>query len=188
MARQSYQDLFAVAVASGTPVANTTTETALFPAIAIPANVLADAKTFRLTALGQYSNTGTPTMLFSARLGDVGDITDTLICKSPAITTPSGVTACLWKVEIYLTVRSNGATGTLMGNGTATVHAAVAGTVASATGAASVQPMTAGGVTTPATITENFTIANYITLTLTWSAMSASNTATGLNLTLEQLN
>ena len=185
MARQAFVDLLDKATASGTAVANTAAETILFPTYSIPTNYLQDGRTLVFVAYGQYSNTGTPTMVFSLRLGGVAG---TLICKSPAITTPSGVTAAVWKVEVFMTVRSNGATGTIMGNGTSTVFAAVAGTVGSATGAAAVQPMTAGGVTTPAVATVDFTAAQAFALTLTWSAADASNTATGLNQGLLALN
>lgn len=185
MSRQFWQELITWATASGTAVANTTTETILFPNVTIPANYLQDGRSLRLTAYGQYSTTGTPTMLFSLRWGGSSG---TLIAKTAAITTPSGVTAAMWKVELILTVRSNGSSGTVMCNGECAVYAAVAPTVASATGAAAVTPMTNGGVITPAVATLDLTADTALALTLTWSAASASNTATGLNYLLESLN
>lgn len=185
MSRQFWSETVAAATASGTAVASTTAETILFPNITIPANYMQDGRSLRLVAFGQYSNTGTPTLLFTVRWGGVAG---TLLCKSAACTTPSGVTAALWKVEVYMTVRSNGATGTVMANGEASVYAAVAGTVASATGEGLVTPMTAGGVVTPATATCDFTADTALALTVTWGTSSASNTTTGLNYYLEALN
>jgi hypothetical protein len=186
MSRQFWNEGLVWTTADATAVANTTTETTLFSAPTIPANYLQDGRTLRLTAYGKYSTTGTPTMIFTLRYGTAtGGV---VICKTAACTTPTGVTNAMWAVNILLTVRSNGAAGTVMGNGTATVFAAVAGTVASATGEALVTPMTNGGVVTPAAATCDLTADTALTLTLTWSAASASNTATGLNYMLESLN
>lgn len=185
MSRQFWDETVFWATASGTAVANTTTETILFPNVTIPANTMQDGRCLRIKAFGQYSNTGTPTMLFSLRAGGVAG---TLLCKTAACTTPSGVTAACWDLEVLVQTRSNGASGTVMANGVCRVYAAVAGTVASATGEGLVTPMTAGGVVTPATATYDLTADSAYSLTLTWSAASASNTATGLNYTIELMN
>lgn len=124
-------------------------------------------------------------MIFGIRLGGVAG---TLICKTAACTTPSGVTAAMWDLDVLITTRSNGSSGTVMGNGVARIFAAVAGTVASATGEGLVTPMTNGGVVTPATATVDLTVDEALSITLTWSAASASNTATGLNLIIEAVN
>lgn len=144
-----------------------------------------DGRSLRIRALGQYSNTATPTMIFTLLYGGVAG---TVICKTAACTTPSGITAAMWDLDIIATTRSNGSSGTLMGNGVARVHSAVAGTVGSATGEALVTPMTAGGVITPAVATVDLTVDWALSLALTWSASSASNTATGLNYVIESLN
>lgn len=185
MSRQFWEETLAWATASGTAVANTTTETILFPNVTIPANYMQDGRTLRIVAFGQYSNTGTPTMIFGLRWGGVAG---TLICKTAAVTGPSGVTAAGWMMEIFVTVRSNGSAGTVMGNGVAYVFAAVATTVASATGNAATTPMMNGGTVTPAVATVDLTADTALSLTLTWSAASASNTATGLNYYIESMN
>lgn len=185
MSRQYWSETVSWATASGSPVANTTTETILFPNVTIPANFLQDGRSLRIRAFGQYSTTGTPTMIFGLRWGGVAG---TLLCKTAACTTPSGVTAACWDLDITLTTRSNGSAGTVMANGTARVFAAVAGTVASATGEGLVTPMTNGGVVTPAVATVDLTADTALSLTITWSAASASNTTTGLNYVLEALN
>lgn len=185
MSRQFWSETVSWATGSGTPVANTTTETILFPNVTIPANFMQDGRCLRVRAFGQYSTTSTPTMIFTARWGGVSG---TVLCKTAACTTPSGVTAAVWDLDYVLQTRSNGSSGTVMANGTARVFAGVAGTVASTTGEGLVTPMTAGGVITPATASVDLTADTALSLTLTWSAASASNTATGLNYTIEALN
>jgi hypothetical protein len=75
-----------------------------------------------------------------------------------------------------------------MGNGTARMFAAVAGTVASTTGEALVTPMMNGGVVTPAAATVDLTIDKALSLTATWSASSTSHTVTTLNYLITSLN
>lgn len=185
MSKQFWNETLAWATSSGTAVANTTTETIIFPNITIPANYMQDGRTLRIRAFGQYSTTATPTIIFTLRWGGVAG---TVLCKTAACTTPSGVTAAMWDLDIMVQTRSNGSSGTIMANGVARVFAAVAGTVASATGEGLVTPMSAGGVVTPAVATVDLTADTALSLTATWSAASASNTLTGLNYTIEALN
>lgn len=184
MSRQYWVESIWHNTESGVAVANTAAETILFPVITIPAHFLRDGRHLRLTAMGQYSTTATPTIILSIRLGGVAG---TLICKTALCTLPT-ITAGLWRVEVILGVRSNGATGTVMGNGVAYLFAGVAGTVASATGEGLVTPLTNGGVLTPAVATVDFTANQDLVVTATWGAASASNTATGLNLIVEATN
>lgn len=185
MSKQFWSETIAWATASGTAVANTTTETIIHPNVTIPANYMQDGRLLRLRAFGQYSTTATPTLIFSVRWGGVAG---TLLCKTAACTTPSGVTAACYDLDVLIQTRSNGSSGTIMANGVARLFAAVAGTVASATGEGLVTPMTAGGVITPAAVTVDLTADTALSLTATWSAASASNTLTGLNYHIETLN
>lgn len=186
MSRQTWSETLAWATASGSPVTNTTTETILFPNVTIPANYMQDGRLLRLKAFGQWSTgTGPPTVIFSIRWGGVAG---TLICKSATITTIASVTAAPWELEAMLQTRSNGSSGTVMGNGHAILYSGTAPTAASATGAAAVAPMTNGGVLTPAVATLDLTADTALSTTLTWSASSTSHTITGLNYSLESLN
>lgn len=185
MSRQFWEENLTWATSSGTAIASTTTETIIFPNVTIPANYLQDGRCLRVRAFGQYSNTGTPTLIFTVRWGGVSG---TVLCKTAACTTPSGVTAAMWDLDFVIQTRSNGSSGTLMANGTARVFAAVAGTVASATGEGLVTPMSAGGITVPAVATVDLTADTALALTATWSASSASNSLTGLNYTIESMN
>lgn len=187
MSRQFWEETLAWATASGAAVANTTTETILFPNITIPANFLQDGRTLRIRAIGQHSTlgSGTVTLLFGLRWGGVAG---TILCKSAAITQLISLTAAMWEVDIILTTRSNGASGTVMANGTAKVFGATAPTIGSATGAPAVAPMTAGGQITPAVATVDLTADTALSLTVTHGAASASNTVTGLNYLVEAMN
>lgn len=184
MSMQTWEECLLSTTVSGTAVANTTTETIIFPNVTFPANFLYPKRTIHIVAIGQYSTTGTPTLIFTTRWGGVSG---TVLCKTAACTLPT-ITAGLWSLDIYMTVRSEGVSGTVMANGVARVFAGVAGTVASATGEGLVTPMTNGGVLTPAVATIDTTADTAFSVTATWSAASASNTLTGLNYTIEAMN
>ncbi len=186
MALQRWMQAYAWSETSGTAIANTVTETIIFPDVTVRANDInyVGAK-LRLTAAGQYSSTVTPTLTFSMRWGGVAG---TLICKSPAITVGSSVTAALWYLQALLEVRSSGSSGTIIGDGQVIVFSTTAPTVGSATGAPAVSPMANGGAATPATVTANLTADTALSLTATWGTASASNTLTGLHYLLEWVN
>jgi hypothetical protein len=175
MSRQFWQETLAWATSSGTPVANTTTETIIFPNITIPANYLQDGRKLNIRVQGQHSTTATPTLIFRLRWGGVGG---TLICLSPTFTCGSGVTANLWELDLVLQVRSNGSTGTVVVIGCATVQGA---TVPS-------QLMCVGGGATPAATTVDLTADTALSITCQWSAASSSNTLTGWNYDVASLN
>lgn len=185
MSRQFWNEAIVWATSSGSPVASTASETIVFPDVTIPANYMQDGRLLRLRAIGEYSNTGTPTLIFAARWGGVGG---TLLCKTAACTTPSGVAHAMWDLELLLQTQLSGVSGSIMANGIARVHAAVAGTVASATGEGLVTPMTNGGVVTPAAVTLDLTASAALSLTAKWSASDPANTLTGLHYLIEALN
>jgi len=186
MSRQFWAENLAWATADGTPVTNTTTETIVVPDVTIPANYMQDGRCLQVRAFGKWSTgTGPPTIIFTLRWGGVAGV---VICKTAAITTVASVTNAGWDLDMVLTTRSNGSSGTVMGNGTARMFAAVAGTVASTTGEALVTPMMNGGVVTPAAATVDLTIDKALSLTATWSASSTSHTVTTLNYLITSLN
>src|SRR5258708_3038773 len=185
MSRQYWAETISWATASGSPVANTTTETILFPNVTIPANYMQDGRLLRINLIGQYSTTGTPTGQILVRWGGVAG---TLICKTVAVTLGSGVTAALWSADVWLQTRSNGSSGTVMGNGLASYGSALTQAVGSATGAGSTTHLSNGGVLTPGTATLDLTADTALAITWVWGTSSASNTVTGLNYTIESKN
>lgn len=145
MSRQAWVESLHWQVADGTAVANTTTETIIFPDINVPANYLQDGRTLRLTAYGRYSTTGTPTLTFALRWGGVSG---TVIAQSGAITCGSGVTNAMWKLEAIIQVRANGSAGTVFAVGQVSLGEDAAPTVGSATNAPGTSLMGSAGVAT----------------------------------------
>lgn len=187
MPRQLFEECIVWSVADGTAVANTTTETILFPNVTIPANYMQDGRALKLTAYGKYSTTGTPTMVFSIRWGGAAG---TLLAKSTTITGGSGITNAMWMTEAWIQTRTNGATGTLFIHG---LSALGSGLTTPAVGSATAAPgfsflSSAASQITPAAVTVDLTADTALSLTGTWSAASASNTTTGNHYYLESLN
>jgi hypothetical protein len=185
MSRQYWQEALAWAVADGTAIANTTTETIIFPNVTIPANYLADGRILRLTAYGRHSTTGTPTIQFSVRWGGVAG---TLLCQSGTITCGSAVSAAMWRVEVIIVTRANGSSGSLFATGLSTVADDAASTVGSATNTHGADLMGSGGVATPAAVTVDLTADTALSITAKWGTASSSNTLTGHQYLLETLN
>lgn len=177
MSRQFWNETGYWATADATPVANTTTETALFPAFTLPANFLQDGRCLRIVAYGKLSTTGTPTLTFAIRLGGAAG---TLIATTEALTMGSGVANVNWALEAMLQVRSNGATGTVIVFGKCFVHTA-AGTVL-------VNVFGVSGFDAPASVAVDLTVQQDLVVTADWSAASASNTITGMHKTVEVMN
>lgn len=185
MSRQFWQEQISWATASGTAVANTATETILFPNITIPANYLQDGRTIRLRLFGGYGTTATPTITFTIRWGGVSG---TIVCKSGAITTGSGVgggasMTALWSAEIIIQVRSNGSSGTVMVNGEVTLYT-------TGTAAGSSYPMASGstGGTTPVAASCDLTVDTALSVTAAWGTANSANSIQGHNYQLESLN
>lgn len=185
MSRQSWVEVVKNVVADATAIANSVTETILFPNITIPADYLEGRRALRLKFLAKHSTTGTPTLTFELRWGGVAG---TVLCKTGAITCGSGVTNALIEGEIILHVRSDGASGAVLAGGHVTVHGGTAPTVGSATGAPAIAPMTNGGQTVPAAATVDLTADTALSLTAQWGTQSSSNTITGQMEILESLN
>ena len=179
MSKQIWEEPIAWATADGTAVANTTTETAIFPAPTIPANYLADGRTLRLYAAGKLSTTGTPTIGFVIRYGAA--VSGVNLFTSELITTATGSTNTNWSVSAVLTLRSNGSSGTIFCMGDVCVNL-TASTATRLTTSIS-------GFDAPAVSAAcDLTTATVLTLAAVWSAASASNTLTGNIYLLEAVN
>lgn len=188
MSRQSWEETITWATADGAAVANTVTETIIFPNITIPANYMQDGRALKLIVYGRWSNvvTAVPTLTFRVRWGGVSG---TVLIASPAIVTPATATTnAMWQVEATLQTRSNGATGTIFGMGTATMFEDAAATFGTVLNYGVVQPMGSAGVATPAAVTVDLTADTALSITATWSAANAANTLTGHIYTVEALN
>lgn len=190
MSRQFWTECLTWATSDGTSVSNTVTESVIYPNVTIPGNFMQDGRCLRLTAIGKYGTaSATPgvNFIWSVRWGGVSG---TLICKSGALVTPTttALSNGLWDVTVMLQTRSNGSSGTLMGNGWVHLHDTTAQTMRSATNVGAFGPLSNGGQATPAAATVDLTADTALSFTITESAASASNTVTGLNYTIEALN
>ena len=188
MSRQFWEETLSWATANGTAVANTATETILFPNVTIPANYLQDGRALRVIAHGQWGNTVTiaSTLTFRLRWGGVAG---TVICASPAVITPAtATTAAIWSLEAIIQTRSNGSTGTVFTMGTLRLYEDAAATFGTVLNYGVIQPMGSAGVTSPAAVTVDLTADTALSLTVAWDETGAANTITGHIYTIESLN
>lgn len=186
MSMQSWQELIAYATTDGTAVANTTTETIIMPNVILSGNYMQNGRALRYKVAGKWSTTtGTVTHVYRIRWGGVGG---TALAITGTVTLLVSITNGYFEFEVMIQTRSNGTTGTLLVDGVSKTFAATAPTIGSATGAPAIAPMTAGGQTAPAAVTVDLTADTALACTVQHGAASASNTLTGMHLTLESLN
>lgn len=130
-----------------------------------------------IEAQGVFSTTSTPTLIFQVRFGETAGssyLSGTSVGVSAAITTGSGVSNKWWYLYLSLIATSRG-----IGTGNTTLSGA--GYVMSPGGFAApyiypLEPTTPDTATWTSTI--NGAVTQYINVSATWSASSASNTIT----------
>jgi len=192
MSRQFWGESLTWATSSGTAVANTVTETILFPNVTIPANYMQDGRCLRLRGFFAYGTTATPTLIFSVRWGGVAG---TVLAKQAANITTSGVgggasMTAMGSFEIIIQTRSNGSAGTLMTNGETILYTSTLLTAGTVTNYGQPAPIASGstGGTTPVAVTADLTADTALSLTVTWGTSNAANSIQGLNYTIESMN
>lgn len=190
----TWTECFFVNRADGTAVASTASETSLLgglndqpviPALFFDGNKV--GKAIYLRASGVFSNTGTPTLIFQVRSGTTqgsSSLTGASVAVSAAITTASGITNKWWELHLWLKQATPGF-------GTNNCTLAGSGYVISPGGFASpfvyaLEPTTPDTATWTQTIDASLT--QYLNLSITWSASSASNTCTLKDLYVLGLN
>lgn len=178
MSRQMWDECLAWTVADGTAIANTTTETIIFPNITIPANYMQDGRVLRLRAFGKLSTTGTPTITFAIRWNGVSG---TLLATTEAITCANNSANTAWGIEAFIQTRTNGSTGSLIVFGDVVVNLTAS---TQTSGVFSVS-----GFDAPAAVSSlDLTADTPLSITADWSAQSSSNTLTGMFYTVEAMN
>lgn len=178
MSRQYWGETLSWMTSDGTAVANTTTETIIFPDVTIPANYMQDGRILRLHAFGKLSTTATPTIIFALRWGGVSG---TLLATTEAITTASGSANTAWGLTALIQTRSNGSTGSLFVMGQVQVN------LTSSTATEGVFGVS--GFDAPAVVSSlNLAADTALSITADWSAQDAANTLTGHIYTIESLN
>lgn len=170
--KQSMSGVLFTQTASQT-VANTVTETTLFTtgigSVTLPANFFAIGKDIRIRAKGYFSTTGNPNITFKAKYGS------TALVDSGAFTAGAGVANHLWFVDVVITCRTTGGTGTVFSQGMGKLFSAHT-TVAEF------------DMETAAAVTIDTTASTAIDLTVTWGTADAGNTITCTNVSVEVLN
>jgi hypothetical protein len=163
--------------ASGTALANSTTLTDISaaPNIVLPANLLEPGSELEIRAMGQYSTTGTPTLILGVYYGAVAGVA---LAAGTAMTTASGAAAFPWMLEYRGVVRANGSTGSINGQGRVYLGSSLV--------AFSVFPIPATAATR--TVTIDTTTAKAITIGGTWGTASASNTVTCDDISVKLIN
>ena len=152
------------ATAAGTALASSTTLTdiSVAPQFTLPANFLQAGSALKFSAHGQFSTTGTPTLLIGVYYGGVAG---TALAATVATTTGSGVTTVPWRLELDTTIRTTGTSGTAMSNGLWYLGTSVT--------AATFAPIPQ---VAPTTVTVDTTAAKTLTIGAQWGTSSASNT------------
>lgn len=142
---------------------------------AIPANDARAGKMYELKMAGTYGNTGTPTMIFTPRWGtSTTPGTNITLGANGAWTSITGTTGLPYLIEFIFVVRTSppGATlGTGKGFGKCTLGIPVTSSQVS------VDILTGGTAATVDTSGQGAAGCG-LTMNLTWSASSASNTST----------
>lgn len=178
MSRLAWEELLWTVTADATAVANTTTETILFPDQTILANYMQDGRCLRITAGGKLSNTASATFIWALRWGGVAGV---LLATTEAVNPGSAVTNICWWIDALIQVRTNGASGSMIVMGVLTVS------LTSSTSFSQVFGVSGFDAPAAAAATDQ-TVDKALSLTGDWSAASASNTATGLMYSGESLN
>jgi len=153
---------------SDVTVANTVSETTIISAdqgsLTLAANTLQAGEVIRITARGYLSDTGTPNLTIKATLGG------SEVCSTGAAALNTSVSNVGWRAVIDITVRTTGASGTVVASGffeydDGTVH----------------------DMTKTSTTTVDTTGTLALDITAEWGTADASNTITSQIATVEAL-
>lgn len=153
--------------ADGTAYASSTTLTdvSATPNITLPGNLLELGSELELEAAGQFSTTGTPTLLLGFYFGGVAGAA---LAASTAITTGSAAAAWPWIMRYRGIVRAVGSSGSIVGQGWLKLGTSLT--------AFTVRPIPE--VAASRTVTIDTTAAKAITVGAQWGTSSSSNTLT----------
>ncbi len=150
-------------------VANTTSNLTLVGAgqgsVTLPANFLTAGKSIKLHMLGVMSSTSAPTITLSVKVGS------SILATTAAGASGNG-TNNVFEIELVITCRTTGATGTIFAQGFYTEHYA--------SGLIQDMPRTTA-------FTIDTTATNTLDVLAQWGTMAAGNTITATNFTIEDV-
>ena len=193
MSRQFWNEGIFWAVASGTAVATSVTETILFPNQTLPANYLQDGRALRLRIYGAYgTTTGSNTMTFGVRWGGVAG---TVLASSGATVLSASFgggasMTAIFSANMIIQTRSNGSTGTLFTNGDLTYYSATVPTGGTVLNYGMPSQLVSGstGGSTPVAVTADLTADTALSVTVQWGTSNAANSIRGDMYLGESLN
>jgi hypothetical protein len=164
-------------IASGTALNTSTalTDISPLPPIVIPGNQFDFGATVNLRAVGEFSTTGTPTLLLGFYLGGVAGAA---LAASGAITTTTTGASWPWILEWQGRIRALGTSGSVKGQGKLYLGTSLTAFALSAI------PITAAA----RTVTWDTTAAKSVTVGAQWGTSSASNTVTCDEISVELLS
>lgn len=132
----------------------------------------------KIEAEGEFSTTGTPTLVLGLYIGTAAGAITTVLAESSAITTASGAASFTWRLEYRGIITGLGVTGACVGCGNLELGTALT-TISSVP-----IPITLA----LRTIVWDTTIARAIGVCATWGTSSASNTVRTYNHSVLLLN
>lgn len=154
----------------------TLTDVSPAPAIKLPANILEAGSEIEIYAEGQFSNTGTPTLLLGFYLGGVAGVA---FAASTAVTTITGATAWAWQMRYRGTVRAIGTAGSIQGQGALYMPASLTQFQA---------PYAIPATLAARTVAIDTSVEKTITVGAQWGTSSASNTLTCTNISVQLIS
>lgn len=147
--------------ADGLTLASFTTAASIFPDVTLPANFFTRGRQLHLKGRGMWAATGTPTYTFSVKVGSVVVITTAAI-------TVSALTNQAWELEASIRIATEGASGTLQGQGDLNMG-----------GVSGTQYLPATGTAPAPSSAIDLTVAQTLAVQIACSVSSASNTVKG---------
>jgi hypothetical protein len=154
----------------------TLTDVSPTPQITLPGyTLLVPGTELEIEASGQFSNTGTPTLLLGFYYGGVAG---GALAASSAVVTTTGAAAWPWRMRYRGVVRSVGSAGQIVGQGELFLGTALT--------LFTVRPVPE--VAASRTVTIDTTVAKTITVGAQWGASNASNTLTCNDISVKLVN
>lgn len=169
-----YEECLSAIIVDGTAIASSSAEALLVPTNLLPANYLQPGgipgRSLSIRARGRMTTlTTAATLTFRWGSATTNVISTTRWAQSGAITMDTAAqTATQWRLDVGSTTRTVGSSGTVFAQGDVTT-AAAALTIASQQNAF----MGSAGSATPAAVTVDMTVAQYLSLTAQWSLTTA---------------
>lgn len=173
---------FAPAIGANFNTFTTRQDVSPLPLPILPANVCKLGTALKIEAEGEFSTTGTPTLVLGLYAGvpgaSGGGTLTTIFAESSAITTASGAASFPWRMEYRGKIVTLGSSGSIVGCGNLEL-----GTSLTAISTVPI-PITLA----LRTVTLNTTVSNAIGVCATWNASSGSNNVRTYQVTAQLLN